>query len=256
VLAEANHPGKGGVVPLEVLERAALWVDFTLACWRALPETDMLALSRKDGLLDRAITRLVDWLESHGGRATRRQLLRGHVGGVQTRTDLDELLERYRAVYPGTIRQERPTAQGAPAEAIYAPLRHPVATQTTRGNLSPATNSEIGGDALSDPLLSSEASPGDSANGICRRRQINLSPATNSTVATNSPPSEGVGSALQQLFDEVLERAGPDVNERAAQAIVQAFNVALTTGATDALLLSLEQYLPTDLVARAREVLA
>lgn len=121
VLAETGAPGRGGSVEAEVVDRAAALVDFSLECWRALPENDTLSLSAKTARLDRAVDRLRAWLEEHGGQATRRELLRGHVAGVRTVDDLAALLRRYEAVYPGTVRQEPTPGRGPGAEVVHAP---------------------------------------------------------------------------------------------------------------------------------------
>ena len=65
VLAEAGAPGRGGEVAVSEVSRAARIVDFTLDCWRALPEQGGLALSRVDWHLDRTS---ID--SSHGSRNT------------------------------------------------------------------------------------------------------------------------------------------------------------------------------------------
>jgi hypothetical protein len=121
VLAELDDPGAGGELSAETLERAAALVDFTLDCWRALPEQGSLSLSRRDEKLNVAVERLVAWLEEHGGRATRRQLLRAAVGGVRSARDLDALLLRYGEIYPGGISEELP-ASGGPRATVASPF--------------------------------------------------------------------------------------------------------------------------------------
>lgn len=121
VLAESIEPGKGGPVPPEAMTGAVAVTDYVINCWKALPESQTLALSRRDETLDRAVDQLRAWLEDHGGQATRRELMRATVAGCRTATDLDALLERYRATYPGCQRHERPDGGGRPAVVIYAP---------------------------------------------------------------------------------------------------------------------------------------
>lgn len=107
-----------------LVHRAAEIVRFTLDCWRALPEQGALVLSRRDGQLDRAIFRLIAWLDDHGGEATRRELQRACVAGVRTAADLDALLRRYESAYPGTVvrvRQEH--GKGLPSVVVKAPRR-------------------------------------------------------------------------------------------------------------------------------------
>jgi hypothetical protein len=110
------------VVAEDVVSQAAAIVDFCMDCWRALPERDGLALSHKDEVLDRAVARLADWLEQHGGKANRRVLLPNNVAGVRTSADLDQLLERYERVYPGTVKAE-PSTGGRPPTMVFAPPR-------------------------------------------------------------------------------------------------------------------------------------
>lgn len=121
VLAESLEPGKGGPIPPEAIDAAITIVDYVIGCWRALPESQTLALSRRDETLDRAVDQLRAWLEDHGGRATRRDLMRAHVAGCRTAADLDALLERYRATYPNCLATERPAGASRPALVIYSP---------------------------------------------------------------------------------------------------------------------------------------
>jgi hypothetical protein len=126
VLAEADQPGKGGLIVGELVRRAIRIVQFTLDCWRALPEQGTLALSRRDETLDRGITRLIAWLDEHGGKATRRELQRAHVAGVRTAADLDALLERYEAAYPGSVTTMEPDQGGLPTVVVKAPRRRAI----------------------------------------------------------------------------------------------------------------------------------
>jgi hypothetical protein len=103
VLAEAENPTAGGIVSAELIERAAAIVDFTLNCWRALPEQGALTLTHRDSVLDRGITRLIAYLDEHGGAASRRELQQAKVAGCRTAKDLDALLDRYEEAYPGTV---------------------------------------------------------------------------------------------------------------------------------------------------------
>lgn len=109
---EASQPLAGGTVDVGTLERAAGYVDYVMACWRALPEQGRVALSLKDERLDGAIDRLVDWLEQHGGQATPRDIQRSAAAGLRTMPDIDVLLERYEAVFPGCVEQGQSTTRG------------------------------------------------------------------------------------------------------------------------------------------------
>jgi hypothetical protein len=126
-LAEAEHPARGGEIYRDLVDRAVALVDFSLDCWRALPEQGGMALSMRDERLDRHVDRLVAWLEQHGGKATRRELLRAGAGGVQTADDLDQILQRYVARYPRTISHEEPAHGGRVATVVQAPRRLPSA---------------------------------------------------------------------------------------------------------------------------------
>ena len=120
VLAEAEQRP---TVNVELVDRAAAAIDFCLDCWRALPEQGTLALSRKDEVLDQGVERLRSYLEDHGGQATRRDLLRHTAAGARTAADLDELLRRYVAVYPGTVSEETRPGPGPRAIVVRAPMR-------------------------------------------------------------------------------------------------------------------------------------
>jgi hypothetical protein len=127
VLAEAEAPANGGTVGPELIHRAAQTIEFTLNCWRALPEQGSLSLSTRTWRLDQAITRLIAWLESHDGQGSRRELQRSCVAGIRTGEDLDALLRRYEAVYPGTIQEvAQKDGRGMPTTVVKAPPRRPI----------------------------------------------------------------------------------------------------------------------------------
>jgi hypothetical protein len=94
-----------------------------LDCWRALPDGEPLALSYRDAKLGPAVERLVEWLDQHGGQATRRDLLHAGVAGVRTAADLDALLDRFNAQFPGAVRTEAPAHAGRPAVVVHSPRR-------------------------------------------------------------------------------------------------------------------------------------
>lgn len=121
-LAEASKPGAGEPVGEELVHRAAQIVNFVMDCWRALPEQGGFALSRVDETLDRAIPRLIAWLEDHGGKASKRELQRSHVAGVRTAADLTKLLTRYEQRYPGTLTTAQPK-RGPATVVVSAPVR-------------------------------------------------------------------------------------------------------------------------------------
>lgn len=167
VFAEADAPGHGGDVDGDVVERAAALVEFTLDCWRSLPEHGSLGLSARDMKLDDGVERLRSWLEDHGGESDRRQLQRAHVAGARTVSDLDALLRRYADTYPGCVTQmER---GGNTATVVRAPVRRPpntpaytrvspVATPSRRTSSSPHEHKQSDGVTSGDPN-------GDTPNG-------------------------------------------------------------------------------------------
>ena len=157
VLAEAQAPGEGGEIPVELIDRAAALIDYTLDCWRALPEQGALALTYRDETLDRGIPHLVSWLDEHGGEATRRELQRAHVAGARTVRDLDLLLARYEATYPGTVADIEPEHGGLAIRTVRSPLRRPV---------SPREDSlGRGGENAHDHGESHGVATGDNATG-------------------------------------------------------------------------------------------
>jgi hypothetical protein len=134
VLAEAQAPGRGGEVEASVINRAARIVDFTIDCWRALPEQGGLALSTRDWRLDQHLERLVAWLEEHGGQASRRELQQARVAGARTASDLDALLKRYEERFPGHVTEDTPPTGGLATVIVRAPRRVPSTNGVDSGN--------------------------------------------------------------------------------------------------------------------------
>lgn len=150
VFAEADAPGRGGEVPADVVERAATVVDFTLDCWRALPEQGSLALSYRDAKLDVGVERLAAWVEERGGQASRRDIQRAHVAGARTANEVDALIGRYRDTYPGRVTEiER---GGNASVEILAPLR-----RTREPTVSP----------LATPIRTRGANPHEHDESAC-----------------------------------------------------------------------------------------
>jgi hypothetical protein len=148
-MAEINQPGAGGELSVEVINSAAAIVDYNLDCWRALPEAAVLSLSRRDAELDKALPALAEWLEQHGGQATPRMLQRSAVAGIRTAADLMALLDRYAAIYPGSVVRTGTTARGgAPGRIVKAPPRRAVELRTYPGGVVSAdkpTDTQFGG---------------------------------------------------------------------------------------------------------------
>jgi Protein of unknown function (DUF3987) len=165
VLAEAEAPARGGAVGSELVERAAEIIEFTLDCWRALPEQASFSLSRRDTVLDEAVERLVAWLESHGGSATRRELLRAHVCGCRTGEALDALIERYEKTHPGCVSRVIPERGGLPQVVVRAPARR-TRSRPPLYTVSPeATPLEGGGYSSRGSVDSDGVPPGDTVGG-------------------------------------------------------------------------------------------
>jgi hypothetical protein len=124
-LAEGIAPGTGGAIPPEAMTGAIALVDYTLDVWRALPEGEVLTLSRRMEAVDGAVDRWAAWLEHRPDKqATRGTLLRYKVGGVQTAKEVDIVLDRYEERFPGTVEHNTvPAGGGPPATIVHAPRR-------------------------------------------------------------------------------------------------------------------------------------
>jgi hypothetical protein len=126
IIAELHDPGgtQGRRLSAAHLDAVAPLLAFSLDCWRALPTAAALALTYQAAVLNDAVDTLAAWLEHHGGAATPRELKLAHVAGVRTTGDLNLLLKRYGATYPGTIKPTEPGPQGGrPGRLVLAPRR-------------------------------------------------------------------------------------------------------------------------------------
>lgn len=127
VACELDDPGgtTGGLtVTAKRIDAVVPQLEFCLSCWRVLPTATALALTYQHAVLNEAVDKLAFWLEHHGGASTPRGLLRAHVAGVRTRGDLNLLLKRYLATFPGTIKPTTPGPRGGrPGRLVLAPKR-------------------------------------------------------------------------------------------------------------------------------------
>jgi hypothetical protein len=191
VFAEAGAPAGGGTIPVELIDRAAAVIEYTLNCWRAIPEQGGMSLSYRDETLDRGMPRLVAWLEEHGGQASRRELQRARVAGVRTGRDLDLLLLRYQDTYPGAVADVQPGHGGIPTTIVRAPARRPVSPLSPYRSVcedKPRSRAKSDGKSSGDTALS----PGEAVTPT--GRQDAVSPESGDTdvvTPTRNPVSKG-----------------------------------------------------------------
>jgi hypothetical protein len=195
VLAESLAPGKGGEVSGEVMGAAVAITEYVMGCWRALPEREALTLSRKDEALQRGVDQLADWLEQHGGKAKRSVLRAAKVAGARTNDELDALLGRYEAVYPGSLRKERTGARGPESLVVYAPRRGDQ-TSPSGGNGSPRETPDVQSFPKSPPANPSGELAGHEA-GPDRRETV-----------------DSVRGFAVQSFESTVSVARGDVSEQ------------------------------------------
>ena len=167
VLAEADHPGHGGSVGADVIERAARIVTFTLDSWRALPEQgSSLGLTRRDQVLGEAVERLAAWVEDRPERqATRREIQRARVAGVRKASELNALLEDYGLHYPGCVTTATPEGGGKPIVTVHARRRVRAHSVVTVGDTGCAPHPEPHSKAKSDPNDGGDTALGDTDRG-------------------------------------------------------------------------------------------
>ena len=120
VLAESRNPGSGRI-GMDAMDGAEMLLEYFLEQVRRLPvkhENLMLAPYLRG--MDEAVDRLASWLGRQPGRvASRRDILRNHVGGVRTSDEAHKLLERYEQVYPGHVVSM--VSGGQATELVHAP---------------------------------------------------------------------------------------------------------------------------------------
>jgi len=106
---------------IDLVDRAALWVEYCAECWRALGESDSLALSTRDERLDRAVHRLRAWLNEHGGRTSARDIRRLGIAGANTPPKRDAVIQRFAETYPGCVSTTTPEGGGPPTVWVESP---------------------------------------------------------------------------------------------------------------------------------------
>jgi hypothetical protein len=92
-------------------------------CRESLPPQETSISARRDAIVRQKMSQLLDWLEQHGRKATKRELQQVHVAGIRTARDADLLLDEFVREYPGTVRKERTGKRGPETVVVYAPER-------------------------------------------------------------------------------------------------------------------------------------
>jgi Protein of unknown function (DUF3987) len=105
------------------IHEGARIVNYCLGVWAALPAPEVFAVSERDRAMREKVTNLVAWLERHGGRASRTEILRAQVAGVSSSKDVTDLLRAYKSAYPGCVLTETAKKGGPKKEIVVAPGR-------------------------------------------------------------------------------------------------------------------------------------
>ncbi|HLI37921.1 MAG TPA: DUF3987 domain-containing protein [Streptosporangiaceae bacterium] len=150
VVSELENPGKGGLIPGWAAEYAVARIEYALGCWLALGSDQTMAFSRKDEVMNAAVSDLLRLIERRpAGKnerkwMARRDIQRSQVGGATTSFLVDELIRAYLRAYPGTVTvctdkdlvrfprarlADRLEIPGGPSRGpapviVWAPLRH------------------------------------------------------------------------------------------------------------------------------------
>lgn len=163
VLAEANDPGAGGSIDAQIIERAAIWVDFTIDCWKALPEHGTgLGLTRRDEKLSIGAGKLAAWLEARPDRlATRRDIQRARVAGCRKAADIDALIAEYEATYPTTVTRTALSGGGHDQTIIRAPRRLSPPNGVTTGDTVKQRGADPSSHAENSAVTSGDTASGD-----------------------------------------------------------------------------------------------
>jgi hypothetical protein len=99
-----NPPEEEQTLHTGLIERAAKIVDYTLDTWQALMDGVPLALVTRTERVDVAINKVLEYLARRGGGPINANVLRNNnVAGITTKAELDAVLVRYEARFPGTV---------------------------------------------------------------------------------------------------------------------------------------------------------
>jgi hypothetical protein len=205
VLAELAAPAAGGPVPTEAIAGAVTLIDYVLGVWAVLGgSAETLATSRREETLIRAADKLAAWIETRGGRVTRRDILRARAASIRTAAQLDQVLAEYRELYPGAVRDENPPSGGTPTTAIYAP-RDPRVSLPMRSN--PAGVDRVDTRQTEIPnepqrcVLEQVRAMRDDHNGV---DTATVATAVDTDLSTPTPPDPD----LDQIISAWRERTG------------------------------------------------
>jgi hypothetical protein len=111
VLAESLDPGAGGDIPVAAMDCAVTITRYVMDCWRSMEAPEVLAYSRKDEVIYRAVRAWEDAARDNGGRISTRELQRRHTGGIRDKDKFLDVLEAYENYHPGSVVTE-PTGHG------------------------------------------------------------------------------------------------------------------------------------------------
>jgi hypothetical protein len=110
ILAEMDEPARhDGVVSLDVLERAAKLVEFSVGCWADIADPDeSYAHSFKARAIERGVPQLFAFLRGRPEGAARRDIQRRQFPWANTTEKLNELLYTFHEMYPGNVKGKAP----------------------------------------------------------------------------------------------------------------------------------------------------
>jgi hypothetical protein len=123
VIAESLNPVGAGQIPPEAMSASIAIIEFVMGCWRTLPSYDEWIIGRRDAVVKPKVSELLDWLEQHGGKATKRELQQYRVAGISSAKEADMLLDEFAQQYPGTVKNERTGTRGPATKVVHVPRR-------------------------------------------------------------------------------------------------------------------------------------
>ena len=130
--ADADQVDHNEYITDDHLERAAAWVEYCLAVWLSLGDSERLSIGNAQQKLDPAVERVRLYIEQQGlvdaatGRryATAKRLLNHSVAGIYDAQTRDQVVRRYAEFYPGCVEKRGGGEEGGrPTVILWAPKR-------------------------------------------------------------------------------------------------------------------------------------